>query len=193
MEYVYDIVLNFRDKYYDFYEWKKQDKIINIKKIPIYKINNKDYLNIKNNEVIINKKTLPKQSKMFLLTNGKEVMGILLDKKIKKSSLIFEESDDILEDTSSVKQISILYNIKKINKQKYISRIQEEKQAYIENYFKKINKQKDEYLLKYIYYELFHKEEKNIDIVHKELLKTDINKLYNGIKKVNIELKKLSF
>ncbi len=32
MEYVYDIVLNFRDKYYDFYEWNKKDKIINIKK-----------------------------------------------------------------------------------------------------------------------------------------------------------------
>ena len=193
MEYVYDIVLNFMDKYYDFYEWKKKDRIINIKKIPIYKINNKDYLNIKNNEVLINKKSLPKQSKMFLLTNTKEVMGILLDKKIKKSSLIFEESDDILKDAFSIKQIKILYTIKKINKQKNISRIEEEKRIYINNYFKKIDKLKDEYVLKYLYYELFNKEEANIDIVYKELLNTEINKLYNGIKKTNIELKKLSF
>ena len=79
MEYIYDIVLNFKDRYYEFYEWKKKDKIINIKKIPIYKIKNKDYLNIKNNEVLINKKTLPKQNKMFLLASNKEIMGILLN------------------------------------------------------------------------------------------------------------------
>ena len=130
---------------------------------------------------------------MFLLTNTKEVMGILLDKKIKKSSLIFEESDDILKDASSIKQIKILYTIKKINKQKNISRVEEEKRIYINNYFKKIDKLKDEYVLKYLYYELFNKEEANIDIVYKELLNTEINKLYNGIKKTNIELKKLSF
>ena len=34
MEYVYDIVLNFDNYYYDFYEWKTTDKIINIKNDP---------------------------------------------------------------------------------------------------------------------------------------------------------------
>lgn len=198
MEYIYDIVLNFKDKYYDFYEWKKTDKIINVKKIPIYKINNKDYLNIKNNDVAITKNTLPKQSKMFLLTSGKEIMGILLDNtnKALKSSLIFSESDDILEDISEIKNINIKYSIKRINKQKVLSRIEEDKRKYINNYLKKINIKEDEYLLKYLYYELFNIEETNIDIVYKELLnllKTNINKLYNGIKKVNLELKKLSF
>ena len=198
MEYIYDIVLNFKDKYYDFYEWKKADKIINVKKIPIYKINNKDYLNIKNNDVTITKNTLPKQSKMFLLTSGKEIMGILLDNtnKVLKSSLIFSESDDILEDISEIKNINIKYSIKRINKQKVLSRIEEDKKKYINNYLKKINIKEDEYLLKYLYYELFNIEETNIDIVYKELLnllKTNINKLYNGIKKVNLELKKLSF
>ena len=33
MEYIYDIVLNFQDNYYDFYEWQKKDKIIPIKVI----------------------------------------------------------------------------------------------------------------------------------------------------------------
>ena len=32
MDYVYDIVLNFQKEYYEFYEWKSSDKIINIKK-----------------------------------------------------------------------------------------------------------------------------------------------------------------
>ena len=31
MDYIYDIVLNFNDDYYEFYEWKQEDKIINIR------------------------------------------------------------------------------------------------------------------------------------------------------------------
>ena len=33
MDYIYDIVLNFQNEYYDFFEWKSTDKVINIKKI----------------------------------------------------------------------------------------------------------------------------------------------------------------
>ena len=37
MEYIYDIVLNFNDCYYEFYEWNSKDKIINVKKIKAWK------------------------------------------------------------------------------------------------------------------------------------------------------------
>ena len=126
MDYIYDIVLNFHENYYEFYEWKSTDKIINIKRIPIYKISTKDYLNIKNNYTTIDKQSLPKQNKMFLITNGIEVMGLLLDnlgKVIKKSSLIFEESDEIIEDKDLLKLINIKYKIDKIIKNPNISRL----------------------------------------------------------------------
>lgn len=196
MEYIYDIVLNLQEEYYDFYEWQKKDKIINIKKIPIYKVSNKDYLNIKNNNVTIDKDTLPKSNKLFLLTSGVEVMGILINnngKIIKKSSLIFEESDDILEDKDEIKQINIKYLINKQLKQNFISRLSKEKIKYINKYLKNIDKQKDEYLLKYIYYEIYNIEENNLDTIYNELLKlskNDINKIYNSIKKIKIELGK---
>ena len=105
MDYIYDIVLNFHEQYYDFYEWKPSDKIINIKRIPIYKISTKDYINIKNNEVTLERNTIPKTNKIFLITSGIEVMGIYIDnsgKVLKKSSLLFEESDDILEDKDEI-------------------------------------------------------------------------------------------
>ena len=35
MEYIYDIVLNFNDCYYEFYEWKEDDDAEFILKIPI--------------------------------------------------------------------------------------------------------------------------------------------------------------
>ena len=196
MEYIYDIVLNFRDNYYDFYEWQKKDRIINIKRLPIYKVNNKDYLNIKYNKVIIEKDTLPKNNKMFLITSGIEVMGLLIDnngKVLKKSSLIFEESDDILEDKEEIKLINIKYKIIKKNKINTLSRLTQEKIKYTNNYLKKLDKEKDKYLLKYLYYEIYDKEENNIDIIYNELLKLakdNINKIYSSIKKINLELKR---
>lgn len=196
MDYIYDIVLNFQSNYYDFFEWKPTDKVINIKKILVYKVNNKDYLSLKYNDVILDLKLLPKGIKMLLVTNGVEVMGLLLDnegKIIKRSSLLFDEADEVLEEKETIKAMPLKYNrnIQKSHISK--SRIITEKIKYIEKYFSKIDKTKDKYLLKYIYYDIYNKEEENIDRVYqslKELIDININKIYESIKKVNIELKK---
>ena len=196
MDYIYDIVLNFHENYYEFYEWKSSDKIINIKRIPIYRVNTEDYLNIKNNDVSIEISSLPKPNKMFLITNGAEIIGIIINKNgkvIKKSSLILEESDDILQDKDLIKKVKLKYKINKINKNYHISRISQEKKIYIDKYLKNIDKFKDEYLLKYIYYEIYNKEENNLDKIYNnlyELYKENKNKLYDALKRVNLELKK---
>jgi len=196
MDYIYDIILNFQEKYYDFYEWRPSDKIINIKKIPIYKISTSDYLNIKKYLVIIDRNTLSKQSKTILLTNGIEVMGILLDnygKVIKLSSLLFDESDEILEDKDNIKLINIKYRILKKRNLKLISRHNLERQNYINNYLKNINITKDEYLIKYLYYDIYGIEENDPNKVYNQLLllsKENLNLLYSSIQKVNLELKK---
>ena len=196
MDYIYDIILNFQEKYYDFYEWCPSDKIINIKKIPIYKISTSDYLNIKKYLVIIDRNTLSKQSKTILLTNGIEVMGILLDnygKVIKLSSLLFDESDEILEDKDNIKLINIKYRILKKRNLKLISRHNLERQNYINNYLKNINITKDEYLIKYLYYDIYGIEENDPNKVYNQLLllsKENLNLLYSSIQKVNLELKK---
>lgn len=196
MDYIYDIVLNFHENYYEFYEWKSTDKIINVKRIPIYKISTKDYLNIKNNYTTIDKQSLPKQNKMFLITNGIEVMGLLLDnlgKVIKKSSLIFEESDEIIEDKDLLKLINIKYKIDKIIKNPNTSRLSKEKSNYIESYLKNIDKEKDEYILKYIYYDIYNEEESDVNKIYNKLLdlsKEDKNKMYESLKRINLELKR---
>ena len=153
------------------------------------------YLDIKNNYVTIDPSSLPHTSKMFLLTNGIEIIGILTNKQgkvIKKSSLIFEESDDILEDKELIKNINIKYTVDKINKSYYLGRIVKEKEKYINNYLKKINKLEDEYLLKYLYYDIYNIDEVNIDKIYNNLInltKKDINKIYECIKRVELELK----
>ena len=38
MTYIYDIVLNFNNDFYEFYEWEKNDNLTLIKKIPLIKV-----------------------------------------------------------------------------------------------------------------------------------------------------------
>ena len=142
MDYIYDIVLNFQNNYYDFFEWKQSDKVINVKKILVYKTTDEEYLNLKYNEVILDNRELPKQAKMFLITNGSEVMAILLDdygKVIKKSSLLFDEADEVLEDKDLIKELQLIY--KKNIPKNHISqsRIITEKTKFLEKYFSKID------------------------------------------------------
>ena len=197
MDYIYDIVLNFQKEYYDFYEWFPTDKIVNIKKIPIYKVSNNDYLKIRNNIVTIDKMSLPKPNKIFLITSGLEVMALLIDNVghvIKKSSLLFDEADEILEDKDKIKKIDINYNIDKINNIKYISRKKIEKIKYVNKYLRKTFKYKDKYYLKYLYFEIFNEKEDDINKVYSrlvELAKKNVNKIYDSIKKIELELKKI--
>ena len=41
MVYIYDLILNWcRDRKYEFFEWKENDEIEYIKKIPVFKVRN---------------------------------------------------------------------------------------------------------------------------------------------------------
>ena len=51
MNYYYDIVLNFQEKNYMFYEWEEEDSIDIIKKIPIFQVNIKTFKDLINNEI----------------------------------------------------------------------------------------------------------------------------------------------
>ena len=111
----------------------------------------------------------------------------------KKSSLLFEEADDILEDKELIKKINIKYEVNKKNEIRFISRRMEEKNNYINKYLANIDKCRDEYLLKYLYYDIFNIDEDNIDKVYNDLndlAKNDIFRIYDAIKRVNMELKR---
>ena len=60
MNYIYDIVLNFQDNYYNFFEWNREDKIKNIIKIPLYRVSDKDINILKNNIIKVSKEFINK-------------------------------------------------------------------------------------------------------------------------------------
>ena len=123
-------------------------------------------------------------------------MGLLLNnygKVIKISSLLFDESDDILEDKDDIKSIGIKYKVLKKKNINLISRNNIEKKTYTNKYLKKLDLQKDEYLIKYLYYDIYSIEENDINKAYNKLLtlaKQDLKLLYESIQKINLELKK---
>ena len=46
MDYYYDVLLNFQDNYYMFYEWDEDDTIEYVKKIPLIHVDSKTILNM---------------------------------------------------------------------------------------------------------------------------------------------------
>lgn len=205
MNYIYDIVLNFHENYYQIYEWQKKDKIKNITKIPIYRVSDEDIINLKNNIIRIDTTFLEKikednkkyKNIICLVSNTKLAIGLLFDSKgrlLKRSSLIYEEEDEVNKLCKKIKITKIKYIENKKQIQKETLRIEIERKNIILEY---INKLEDIEILKYLYYEYFNKESLNKKIIKESLIKElkknwtkSQNHLYHIIKLLN---KKNSF
>ena len=113
MPYVYDIILNFHKKYYNFFEWNSKDIIYHMKKIPLIRVSDKDLNILKFNEITIYKElilnfknksimytTNKNNNILLLISNKKESLGLMFNEEgilLKRSGLLFEESEDIEE------------------------------------------------------------------------------------------------
>lgn len=200
MNYIYDIVLNFNKDYFEFYEWKKSDKIINVKKIPAFKVNSEVLNSFKYNEVVVDKEFLDKifdltlfYSKcnykyMCLLSDTNETIGVMFNSSgelIKRSSLVIDEEDEVNEEvvSNNMLWIKLVKNDRKDIR--CVSRIDRERKEFL---YKFINNLGSENVLKYMYYDYFEVEEDNIDIIKNKLLleldnkDADIRKLYDLVK-----------
>ena len=178
MNYIYDIVLNFQKNYYNFFEWNRTDNIKNIYKISIYHITDNDLTNLKYNKIKVTKEFInkikqdnPKHKQIScLVSNGKNTIGILFNQEgilIKRSSLLFEEENEIniIAKTLPLTNIEYIKNIKKVPNN--LLRIEIEKKEHIKKYLNNLN---DESTLKYLYYEYFNKECEDNTIIKKILL-----------------------
>lgn len=193
MNYIYDILLNFNETYYDFYEWNINDNIEHIRKIPLFKISKKDILAIKNNYIKINNKFLNKimnKTEVFsnnkvetkeyavLFSDGEAIIGVIFGTNgtsKKFSSLLIDEYSEVLDVVDTLNVEKICYDILNINiKDEYFTRKDLERLKYIDKQLFILNKSSDISKLEYLYYECFGECE------------TDKNKI---IDKIKLELK----
>lgn len=194
MTYTYDIYLNFNDTIYDFFDWKKKDKIIHIKKIPFFKIDTNslkkivaykfiienDLFNyIKDKTETFNKKC----DSCALFSDGNNIIAIKFNsnkKSIKKSFLEISEELNILEETNNLDTMVVKF--KTTNKEKLIfeTRQETERKKFIENELKNMELDK----LKYIFLECYGVKEDKINTIIKKFKRDKNNneiskKLYN--------------
>lgn len=207
MTYVYDLILNFNNDLYEFYEWMKDDDIYHIKRINLVKVTSKVYNEILDNEVvfhddflldIFNKCEYFEQKKVksfdyaFLLTDAYRVMALKLNedgKVIKYSSLLLDEEEDILEVSVRIPTIKLEYNIIDKRDKSNLTRKEERILKYIKKDLDNCYQNKNLGKLKYLYYEYFNRESNDLEEIYQSLyeeLKSDINdkhyNLYNLIK-----------
>ena len=179
MKYIYDIVLNFQNNYYEFYEWKRKDNIKNITRIPIYRVSSEDILILKSNKIKISSSFLnrikednKKYKKIIcLVSNTKVSIGLLFDDKgnlLKRSSLIYEEEDEVndISKDLDITKIEYIENEEKLPTSTL--RIDIERKESLADFIDNTNDLK---ILKYLYYEYFYKECNNIQKIKKELKK----------------------
>ena len=203
MNYIYDVILNFQKEYYDFYEWNKNDNIFHMRKIPIVKISEKQYNEIKNNVVQFHETTIKlfnsknaerfkqnnitKMKYTIIISTENQAMGIKINKNgiiQLKSSLLPDEQDDVIEIIKFQNEAKLEYKIIKNNKKNnFKTRFEIENENFIYNELDKVYKQKNIQKLNYIYLECFNKQEPNIDLAYKKL-KSEISKTNENFKKI---------
>ena len=200
MNYIYDIILNFQERIYDFYECNKTDVITHIRKIPVFKISSKDLYNIENYNVVLDDLFLEKilnKTEVFsgrtiknieyacILCDGLNVLAIKIDKKrYYFSKLIIEEELEVTESLARVKEIEIEYQLKEPkNKFKFLTRKEVEMELYVKKELKKLETNGEEEKLQYLYFECFGKKEFNMkDLYHYSACQ----KIYNILKLIQI-------
>lgn len=196
MNYIYDIILNFNEQIYDFYEWNKSDNLTHIRKIPLIRINSKDLYNIENNFIKFNDDLFSKIKSKTEIFSGRTVKTIdacifsdgtsVLAIKFKNnryyfSKLIIEEEMEVIEVATRMKEMSIEYEIltKRLNNLK--TRKELEIEEYVKKELNKLEKNNEEEKLKYLFFECFGKKEYDIKKLYSES-----NKIYEILKLIQI-------
>lgn len=206
MNYIYDILLNFNNEIYEFFEWEGNDNIIHIKKIPLFRINSDELLNLVNNKIkfdnefltnIYNKTELYTKNNIknipysFIITDKKYVIAITLDNNgfIKKySKLLIDEEEDVIEYSYNIHISNLKYEIiSKIKHNNFQTRSEKRIKEFIFKEIRNMINNNEIDKLKYLYLDCFN-ENKLDNIIYNVYKKIEENwsnvyfKVYNFLK-----------
>ena len=203
MNYIYDILLNFNRQLYDFFEWDINDNIVHIRKIPLYKINTKSLLKIRDNRVSFEKEFLDKIKNKtevftnknvdlleyaFLLTDGSSVLALNCNKDGQtagKSMLLVDEDVEVLDVSKRIKETELSFDI--IAEEKYVplkTRKEQKMEKYVKDELYNSRKQKANEKLEYLYFECFGKNDESVENILSQFQSQIKNGNYGMIKKL---------
>lgn len=192
MNYVYDVLLNFDSTIYDHFEWNINDNIYHIKKIPLFKVDEKTINDVKNYNIIMSEEFLNKiknKTEIYLnrgakqieyaciLCNEEKVLALKLDtsgKAIRYSKMLISEEIEAIETAELISTLNISYT--KENKKNTLP-LKTKQELKKTDYLKEKLKNSSFDQLRYIYYELYNEEYEQDDI--KEQLEKEIKTTWN--------------
>ena len=205
MIYIYDILLNFKKELIEYFEWEDNDNIKYVKKIMLFKTDEKTIKDIIKNIVVLDNsftKDIPKYEinnkkedcNMCLLTDSKIVIGVLIENNRIEyiSRMLLDEEYESLLESSSLPITNIKYKIikKRNNTNNTLTRSESKIMKLLLVELDSLYKNHKEDALIYLYYEYTNKENKDIEYIYKYLknsLKEFNNKhihIYNILRKV---------
>lgn len=203
MKYIYDIVLNFNKRIYEFYEWMDSDNIEYIKKIPIFKVSKSVFNDLKNNSIrisdeflnniynkceIYDKYGIKKIEYCTLFSIEDDIIAIKFNKNNESmliSDLYIDEKIDILAFVKRLNITNIDYKVISKYKKSFITRKEVDMIEFIKDEINNIYKDNNIDKIKYIYYECFNKMESDLFVINNDLEKYINNnpeKIYNLLK-----------
>ena len=192
MNYIYDVLLNFNNEYYEFYDWNNDDKLTHIRKIPIFKVSDEVLKNIIFHEVIIGEdlvKRIRNKTEVFsknyidildyacLLCNDKKVVAIKGNDKgriIGKSDLLIDEHNEIIAVLDRYEDYNLDFKIVNTNE---VINFRTRKEIKMQRYIlKEIDKQPTS-KLEYLLYECNNETCGNRDAIIRKI-KSNLNSEY---------------
>lgn len=193
MIYAYDLLVNESNLIHDFYDWMEKDKLLHIRRIPLFKVSDKTYIDLLCKKIRIDKEFLSlikDKTQVFMptnvdtisyacvFTNGVNALYINFDKGVNeiKSKFLVPEEIEIINLSNKMKVSDISYNIigNKIIRNS-VTRKENEKINMILNNLETIKDKQDK--IDYLYYEWFGN--KNSNNKYDALVK-DIKKSYSS-------------
>ena len=186
MNYIYDIYANLQKKYYDIYDWNKEDKLIHIKKIPIVKIKTLDLKNIIKNENKIENRIInqmknqteifndSKKRTLCAFTDGRDEIIVKINKNgniIQKSSIHFTDDYNNFSTIKRLNFSNFYYTTIKSTEANFLDRKSEYKKNLLLQYIDSLSDEK----LSYLYFECFSTKYNNSNFIKKKLKKEIIN------------------
>lgn len=199
MNYVHNIYLNFNKECYEFFEWKDEDNILRVKKIPIIRVNTPTFNEIISNFVILDKKEYEKIINKTECFNKKTISAIIITDsknvfalKFNNNAINYMISTFSLNDEYNILKLSKKlneeeFNYKKLDNKKIITNTRKEieQKKYILERINKISYDK----IQYIYYDCFNKYNNNYKYMIEKIINSinDIeicNKIYNILKPI---------
>lgn len=209
MIFIYDLKLNFKNNFIDFFEWNKDDLIIKVKKVLVFKISDVDVYNLKYGTIKIDDvflKKIYKKTSIYLnskiqfenyttiFCSDQSMVAVRFDKNgvnKMKSDIDIEEQDRIINTISKVKKIKLDYKIIKNGFISFKTRLEKDNKYLMIKELNKIYSRKEFDKINYIFAECFSEQDGNITYkikkIKKEIIKGSDNfyKIFNIFKLIS--------